>query len=85
MGVGVEKVDFAWDGTYYELDQCPGGKACAARRTAGPGRYEAELCAVRSTRTIDSIGAPVCVDTGQHACARVLFDFPSAAQVTGTL
>lgn len=76
MGVGVEREELAWDGSFYELSTCGSGAPCAERRLARPGRYAAELCAVRNTRTNDSIGAPVCVDTGARVCGRVEFDFP---------
>lgn len=76
MGVGVERVEIDWDGTHYGLSSCGAGTPCAARRIAEPGRYVAELCALKSTRTIDSIGAPTCVDTGQRVCLRVEFDLP---------
>lgn len=76
MGIGVEHVELDWDGTHYELSSCKAGTPCAARRVSEPGRYVAELCALKSTRTIDSIGAPTCVDTGQRVCARVEFELP---------
>lgn len=76
MGIGVERMELDWDGTHYELSSCGGGLPCAARRVAEPGRYVAELCAIRSSRTIDSIGAPACVDTGQRVCAHVEFELP---------
>jgi hypothetical protein len=76
MGVGLERVALAWDGTHYELSTCGAGVPCAARRTAGSGRYVAELCGTQNTRTIDSIGAPVCVDTGRATCASRELSYP---------
>lgn len=76
MGVGVERVELDWDGTHYDLSTCGPGTPCAARQPAEPGRYVAELCATESTRTIDSIGAPACVDTGHRVCKELEFDLP---------
>ncbi len=78
MGVPVTREEFAWNGTYFEPGLCNGTTPCVTERVVAPGRYVAELCAPHGARTNDSIGAPVCVESGERSCAKREFDFPGS-------
>jgi hypothetical protein len=77
MGVPVADTEFEWDGRYYEASTCGTGRPCAAERHAENGRYVAEMCVLRGARTIDSIGAPQCIENGERKCVSIEFEFPS--------
>jgi len=85
MGVAVTVAELDWDGSYYEPGTCGAGVPCVTRRLAAEGHYVAEFCAARGARTNDSIGVPLCVDSGEHRCASVEFDYPTTSMVSSTL
>jgi hypothetical protein len=76
--------ELTWDGTYYDPGFCNGSIPCVTRRTAPPGKYLAELCAHRGSRTNDSIGAPICIASGGESCVAVEFDYPARGPVSGS-
>jgi hypothetical protein len=82
MGLPMTDTEFVWDGTYYEASTCGAGVPCVAERRANDGHYVAEWCGLRGTRTIDSIGAPQCIEGGDRRCVSVAFDFPASSPRT---
>jgi len=84
MGVAMTDTEYVWDGRYFEASTCGAGRACAAERFAGSGKYVAEMCALRGSRTIDTIGAPQCIENGERKCVSLEFDFPSSEAFVAT-
>ncbi len=82
MGLPMMDTEFVWDGTYYEASTCGAGVPCVTERHASDGPYVAEWCGLRGSRTIDSIGAPQCIEGGGRRCVSVPFDFPARSPRT---
>lgn len=84
VGVAVTHAELDWDGSYYETGVCGQGVSCVTRKIAAPGRYVADVCATRGERTNDSIGFPVCIESGERACASVELSYPGDENLAAT-
>jgi hypothetical protein len=84
VGVALTHAELDWDGSHYEAGVCGAGVPCVTRKVAPKGRYVAELCATRGERTNDSIGFPVCIESGDRVCKAVELEYPTDRDVHAT-